>query len=57
LENLNVDEDVNRAWVNIKEFIKISAKESLCLHELKQHEPWFDKECVGFLDKRKEAKM
>ena len=28
LENLNVDEDVNRAWENIKESIKTSAKES-----------------------------
>ena len=37
LENLNVDEDVNRAWENIKENIKTSAKERLGLHELKQH--------------------
>jgi len=29
LENLDVDEDVNRAWENIKENIKTSAKESL----------------------------
>ena len=57
LENLNVDEDVNRAWENIKENIKTSAKESLGLHELKQHIPWFDKECVGFLEQRKQAKV
>jgi hypothetical protein len=50
LENLIVDEDVNRAWENIKENIQTSVKESLGLHELKQHKPWFDKECVGFLD-------
>ena len=42
LENLNVDEDVNRVWENIKENIKTSAKESLGLHEWKQHKPWFD---------------
>ena len=24
---------------------------------MKQHKPWFDKECVGFLDQRKQAKM
>jgi hypothetical protein len=24
---------------------------------LKQHKPWFDKECVGFIDRRKQAKM
>jgi len=57
LENLNVDEDVNRAWENIKENIKTSAKEGLGLHELKRHKPWFDKECVSFLDQRKQAKM
>ena len=57
MENLDVDEDINRAWENIKENIKTSAKESLGLHELKQHKPWFDKECVGFLDQRKQAKM
>jgi len=57
LENLNVDEDVNRAWENIKENIKTSAKQSLGLHELTQHKPWFDKKCVGFLDQRKQAKM
>ena len=37
LENLNVDEDVNRAWENIKENIKTTAKESLGLYELKRH--------------------
>jgi hypothetical protein len=57
LENLIVDEDVNRALENIKESIKTSAMESLGLHELKKHKPWFDKECVGFLDRRKQAKM
>ena len=40
LENLIGDEDINRAWKNIKENIKTSAKESLGLLELKQ--------CLGF---------
>jgi len=57
LENLNVNKDINRAWEIIKENIKTSAKESLGLHELKQHKPWFDKECLGFLNQRKQAKM
>jgi hypothetical protein len=57
LENLNVDDDVNTAWENIKVNIKTSAKESLGLHKLKQHKPWFDKERVDFLDQRKQAKM
>jgi len=57
LENLSDDEDINRAWENIKENIKTSAKQSLGLQELKQHKPWFDEECLGFLDQRKQAKM
>jgi len=43
LENLSDDVDINRAWKNIKENIKTSAKESLGLRELKQYKPWFDK--------------
>jgi len=42
LENVGDSEDINRAWEDIKENIKTSAKESLGLHELKQHKPWFD---------------
>jgi hypothetical protein len=37
LENLNDDEDINRAWESIKENIKTSAKESLGPHEINQH--------------------
>ena len=44
LENLSDDEDINIAWENIKENIKTSDKESLGLHELKQHKPWLDEE-------------
>jgi hypothetical protein len=33
LENLEVSEDINRTWENIKENIKISAQGSLGLHE------------------------
>jgi len=57
LENLNDDEDVDRTWENIKENIQTSMKESLGLHKLKQNKPWFDEECLGFLDQRKQAKM
>ena len=57
LQNLNDDEDINRAWENIKENIEASAKESLSLQELKQHKPRFDEDCLGFLDQRKQAKM
>ena len=34
-----------------------SPKESLGMHEWKHHKPWFDEECLGFLDQRKRAKM
>jgi hypothetical protein len=57
LENLNVSEDINKAWENIRESIKISAKESLGLYERKQHKPSCDEECSKFLDQRKQAKM
>jgi len=57
LENENEDRDVNMAWENIKENIQTLAKESLGLHKLKQNKPWFDEECLGFLDQRKWAKM
>jgi len=57
LENLSDRKDINRAWENITEIIKISAKESLGLYELTQHKPWFDEECLGVLDRRKQAKM
>jgi 50S ribosomal subunit-associated GTPase HflX len=50
LEVLDGDEDINRAWENMKENIKTSAKQSIRLHELKQHKPWFDEECLGFLE-------
>jgi len=52
VENLSDGENIKRFWLNIKENIKTSAKESLGLHELKQHKPRFDEECLGFLDQR-----
>ena len=51
LENLSDDEDTNRAWENIKENIKSSAKDSLGLQELKQHKPWFGEDCRFFRSK------
>jgi hypothetical protein len=37
--------------------VKKLAKGSLGLKELKQHKPWFDEECLGFLNQRKQVKM
>ena len=50
LENVSEDEDIIRAWESIKENIKTSAPESLGMHEMKQHMPWFDEGCLGILD-------
>ena len=57
LESLSDSENINRAWENIKQNIKTSTKQSLGLYKLKQHRPWFDEECLGFLGQRKQAKM
>jgi hypothetical protein len=56
LENLSDGKDINRAWENIKR-ISDPQLDSLGLHELKQHKPWFDEERLGFLNQRKQAKM
>ena len=57
MENLYDSEDIYRVGENIKEDIKISARGSLDLYELKQHKPWFDEKCSRILHKRKQAKM
>jgi hypothetical protein len=50
LENLEDSEDINRAWDNIRENIKISAQESLGYCESKHCKPWFDEECSELVD-------
>ena len=57
MANLNDNEDINRPWENIKQNIKTSVKYSSGLRELKQHKPWFDEECLHFMDERKQAKL
>ena len=52
-QSRTADEDGSPAYQNIKS----SAKESLGLHEWKEHKPWLDTECLEFLDQRKQAKM
>jgi len=56
LENLSASDGINRAWENIQDNNKTSAKESLGLHELKQHKPRFDEEYISFLDQREKDK-
>jgi len=48
LENLSDGKEIKRACKNIKVNLKTSAKDSLGLHELKQHKPWFDEICLEF---------
>jgi hypothetical protein len=55
--NLNDINDINRTGENIKQSIKTLVKGSLGPYELKRHKPWFDEECLGFLDQRKQDKM
>ena len=54
LENLSDCKYINRAWENIQKNIKTSGKDSVRLHKLKQHKPWFYEECLGFF-RSKEA--
>jgi hypothetical protein len=49
LENLSDSENMNRAWDNIKEYIRTSAEESLGPYELQQLKTWFNEECFQFL--------
>jgi len=51
LENISDREDVNSARENIKGNIKTSAKKSLGLQELKQHNQWFDEKLRLFRSK------
>jgi uncharacterized alkaline shock family protein YloU len=48
LGNLRYSKNIDKAWENIKENIKTSAKESLGLSKLKQHKPWFHEECLHY---------
>jgi predicted metallo-beta-lactamase superfamily hydrolase len=57
LENFDDNVDMNRAWKNIRENIKTTAKESLRHYELQKHKPWFDDEYSKLIDRRKQAKL
>jgi uncharacterized FlaG/YvyC family protein len=57
LENLEDSGDINRAWDNIRQNIKISAQENLGYCESKHRKPWFDEECSKLLDRRKQTKL
>jgi len=48
LENVHDSVDINKTRENIKENIKISAKDSFGPYERKQHTAWFDDELSSF---------
>jgi hypothetical protein len=56
LEHLDTEVEINSALETIREYIKVSAKESLGYFELKKHNPLFDEGCSELLDQRKQAK-
>ncbi|PNF18769.1 hypothetical protein B7P43_G03336, partial [Cryptotermes secundus] len=43
LKNVEAEVDINRTWETIREYIKISAKETRGYYELKTHKPRFNK--------------
>jgi phosphomevalonate kinase len=45
LENLDTEEDLNKAWETIRENINISATESLGYYEPKKNKSWLDEGC------------
>jgi hypothetical protein len=49
--------DINNAWENIRENIKIPAKENLRHYKLKRNKQSFDDECSKLIDQRKQAKL
>jgi hypothetical protein len=53
----NDSEDINRAWENILENIKISPKETQGMYGRKYNKPRFDGECSQFLGQREQVKM
>jgi hypothetical protein len=56
LEDLDAEVEINSAS-ETRENIKISVKENLGYYELKNHKPWFHKECSKLSNQRKQAKL
>ena len=56
LVNLLDRENINRAWENIEENIRSSAKDNLGLYELKQHQPLYAEKCLHFYIKENRLK-
>jgi hypothetical protein len=49
LENWDAEEyNNNETWEEIREDIRITAKESVSCYELKKHKPWFDDDAQNY---------
>jgi hypothetical protein len=57
LEYLDTEVKINSAWETTREYIKISAKESLGYCELKKHKLWFDEGWSKLIEQGKQAKF
>jgi hypothetical protein len=57
LENSEDTGDINRAWDNIRENIKILAHEGLGYCESNHRKPGYDEECSKLVHRRKQAKL
>jgi hypothetical protein len=57
LESPDESFDSNKAWENIRENIKTSAKDNLGYQKLKHNKQWFDDECSKLIDQRKQAEL
>jgi hypothetical protein len=57
VEDLEDSGDINGAWDNIRDNIKISAQASPDYCESKHRKPQFDEECSKLVDRRKQAKL
>jgi hypothetical protein len=57
LENLQDSPDINKAWANIRENIKISAQKGLGYYDSKHRKPCFDEKCSKLVDRKKQDKL
>jgi hypothetical protein len=53
-EDLDTEIEMNRAWEMVREYIKISTKESLDYYEFQKHKPQFEEGCSQLFDQRSE---
>jgi hypothetical protein len=57
LEHLDAEVGINTVWESVRKVVRISTKENLGYHELKQHKILFHEGCSQLLDLRKQTKL